>query len=206
MKIHQQQRLGAECRVQTVIRSLYRSHYRRMLPRLLQTLEFRSNNMPHHPLIQALELLTQYAQRKVRTYPVDAEAPLDGVVSDAWIDAVMEQDQQGQPRVNRLTYEICVPRGLREQLCCKEIWAVGADRCRNPDEDVLADFDRKREVYYAALQLPLAAEAFIETVQHELRDELAALDWEVRVTPMSRSSPKRGAGSSSRRWTPNQNQ
>jgi prepilin-type processing-associated H-X9-DG protein len=30
--------------VQTVIRSSYRSHYRRMLPKLLQTLEFRSNN------------------------------------------------------------------------------------------------------------------------------------------------------------------
>ncbi len=30
--------------VQTVMQSSYRSHYRRMLPRLLETLEFRSNN------------------------------------------------------------------------------------------------------------------------------------------------------------------
>jgi TnpA family transposase len=170
-------------RVQTVIRSAYRSHYRRMLPRLLQTLEFRSNNTLHRPLIQALELLTQYAQRKVRTYPVDEEISLDGVVSDAWRDAVMEQDQQGQPRVNRLTYEICVLQGLREQLRCKEIWVVGADRYRNPDQDVPADFDRQREAYYAALQLPLAVEAFIQGIQQALREELAALDREIPGNP-----------------------
>ena len=43
--------------VQTVIRSSYQSHYRRMLPQLLQTLEFRSNNAMHQPLIEALALL-----------------------------------------------------------------------------------------------------------------------------------------------------
>ena len=43
--------------VRTVIRSSYRSHYRRRLPHLLQMLEFRSNNATHHPLIDALGLL-----------------------------------------------------------------------------------------------------------------------------------------------------
>jgi hypothetical protein len=37
--------------VQTVIRSSYQSHYRRMLPKLLQTLEFRSNNALYQPLL-----------------------------------------------------------------------------------------------------------------------------------------------------------
>ena len=179
-------------RVQTVIRSSYRSHYRRMLPRLLQSLELRSNNTLHRPLIQALELLKQYAQHKARTYPVDEEIPLDGVVSDAWKDAMMEQDRQGHPRVNRLTYEICVLQGLREQLRCKEIWVVGADRYRNPDEDVPADFDRQREAYYAALQLPLAAEAFIQGVKRELGEELAALDREIPGNPQVEILPKAG--------------
>jgi hypothetical protein len=53
--------------VQAVIRSSYRSHDRRMLARLLQTLEFRSNNTLHRPLIHAPELLTQYAQSRVCT-------------------------------------------------------------------------------------------------------------------------------------------
>jgi hypothetical protein len=86
-------------RVQTIIRSSYRSHYRRMLPRLLQTLELRSNNTLHRPLIQALELLTRYAQSKVRTYPLDEEIPLDGVVSDAWKDT---GDSRGPERNREL--------------------------------------------------------------------------------------------------------
>jgi hypothetical protein len=56
--------------VQTVMRSSYRSHYRRMLPPLLATLEFRSNNATHQPLIRALALLKQYLPSRVRTYPV----------------------------------------------------------------------------------------------------------------------------------------
>ena len=57
------------------MQSSYRSHYRRMLPRLLETLEFRSNNAMHQPLIRALALLKQYLQSRLRTYPVEEEVP-----------------------------------------------------------------------------------------------------------------------------------
>ena len=63
--------------VQTVIRSSYQSHYRRMLPKLLQTLEFRSNNTRHQPLIEALALLKKYLESRARTYPVDEKVPID---------------------------------------------------------------------------------------------------------------------------------
>ena len=53
--------------VQTVMRSAYRSHYRRMLPPLLATLEFRSNHATHQPLIRALALLKPYLPSRVRT-------------------------------------------------------------------------------------------------------------------------------------------
>jgi hypothetical protein len=88
--------------VQTVIRSSYQSHYRRMLPQLLHTLEFRSNNAMHQPLIEALALLKTYLHSRARTYPVDEEVPIDGVVRDLWREVVMETDNQGQPRVNRI--------------------------------------------------------------------------------------------------------
>jgi len=138
--------------VQTVIRSSYQSHYRRMLPKLLQTLEFRSNNTMHQPLIAALALLTKYLPSPARTYPVDEEVPIEGVVRDLWRDVVMETDHQGHPRVNRISYELCVLQALRERLRCKEVWVVGADRYRNPDDDVPTDFVRQRQTYYAALQ------------------------------------------------------
>src|SRR5262245_11038371 len=69
-----------------------------------------------------------------------------------------------------------VLQALRDQLRCKEIWVVGADRYRNPDEDVPQDFEVHRLTYYAALKLPSQAADFIEQVQQEMRDELAALD------------------------------
>ena len=59
----------------------------------------------------------------------------------SWQDAVLERDKDGNARVNRIYYEICVLQALRERLRCKEIWVAGADRYRNPDEDLPADFD-----------------------------------------------------------------
>ena len=41
--------------VQTVICNSYRSYYRRMLPKLLDALEFRSNNEKHRPVLQAID-------------------------------------------------------------------------------------------------------------------------------------------------------
>jgi hypothetical protein len=162
--------------VQTLMRSAYRSHYRRMLPPLLATLEFRSNNATHQPLIRALVLLKQYLPSRVRTYPVEEDVPLEGVIRDAWREAVVETDAQGRQRVNRLTYEMGVLQALRDQLRCKELWVVGANRYRNPDDDVPQDFAVQRPTYYAALKLPSQAADFIQQVQQEMRDELAALD------------------------------
>ena len=162
--------------VQTVMRRSYRAHYRRMFPPLLATLEFRSNNATHQPLIRALALLKQYLPSRVRTYPVEEDVPLEGVIREHWREAVVETDAQGRQRINRLTYEMGVLQALRDQLRCKEIWVVGADRYRNPDEDVPQDFAVRRPTYYAALNLPAQAADFIQHVQQEMRDELAALD------------------------------
>ena len=79
----------------------------------------------------------------------------------SWRDAVVEKDAAGRDRINRVTYEVAVLEALREQLRCKEIWVVGANRYRNPDEDLPADFEANREEYYKALDLPLDADRFI---------------------------------------------
>jgi hypothetical protein len=51
-----------------------------------------------------------------------AVVPIDGVVRPLWREAVVDTDANGQVRVNRLTYEICVLEALRERLRSKEIW------------------------------------------------------------------------------------
>ena len=40
-----------------LLRASYGAHYRRLLPALLDVLEFRSNNAAHRPVIRALDLL-----------------------------------------------------------------------------------------------------------------------------------------------------
>jgi hypothetical protein len=72
--------------------------------------------------------------------------------------------------------EICVLQTLREKHRCKEIWVVGVDRYRNPDDDLPADFEPLRGTYYEALRLPLDAESFIVGLQQEMRVALSTLD------------------------------
>ena len=177
--------------LRTVIRNSYKGHYRRMVPQILQRLEFRSNNEHHRPVLLALDLLKRYADSKLQTFPVEETVPVDGIVRGLWRDAVIEKDGVGRSRVNRITYEICVLEALREKLRCKEIWVVGANRYRNPDEDLPADFDARRAPYYQALDLPLDADRFIDGVRTEMHEALYALNAGMPNNPLVRISRKR---------------
>ena len=81
---------------------------------------------------------------------------------------------------------------LRERLRSKEVWVVGANRYRNPDEDLPADFAERRAPYYAALGLPLDADAFIAGLQEEMRAGLSRLDARLPRNPHVRITSRRG--------------
>ena len=152
--------------VQTRVNASYTHHYRQILPPILEVLEFRSNNEQYQPLIDALTLVAAYLEENMTLYPPNEEIPLKGVVPKQWQNWIYQQDSQGRRRIRRVRYELCVLQSLREKLRCKEIWVAGADRYRNPDEDVPADFSDKRDAYYEALKnLPLAADEFITAVK-----------------------------------------
>ena len=162
--------------LRATIRSSYRGHYRRAVLDLLAALDFRSNNEAHRPIIQALDLVRRYAKTRLQAYPVDEDVPMEGVVRPLWRDAVVDHDPRGRERVNRVTYEICALEALRDQLRCKEVWVAGADRYRNPDDDVPADFAARRDEHYASLDLPRDASAFIARLQDEMRTALSRFD------------------------------
>jgi len=157
------------------IRNSYKSHYRQMVPELLEALDFRSNNEAHRPVIRALEVIKQYAGTKLHNFPVDENVPLD-FVPPLWRDAVVEDEIDGRPRINRITYEIAALNALRDQVRCKEIHVAGADRYRDPDDDVPQDFEAQRSVYYATLGLPSDPDVFIAKLRDEMRTELQTLD------------------------------
>ena len=179
--------------LRATIRSSYRGHYRRAVLDLLAALDFRSNNEAHRPVIRALGLVRRYAGTRLQAYPADEDIPIEGVVRPLWRDAVVDRDPQGRPRVNRITYEICALEALRDQLRCKEVWVAGADRYRNPDEDLPADFDGRRDEHYAALGLPRDADAFAAGLQEEMRAALSGSTAASRATRTS-ASPRKAGG------------
>lgn len=112
--------------VELVARNSYISHYRRMVPPILEVLRFRCNNQHHKPVIDAITILKslKFGQRILR---VDI-LPISGIVPKSLQSLLIEDG-----KINRISYEICVLRALRNALRCREIWVEGARRYRNPD-------------------------------------------------------------------------
>ncbi|MDE1675218.1 Tn3 family transposase [Nocardia gipuzkoensis] len=163
-----------QARVRTVLRSSYSNHYRRMLPPLLAALDFRCNNTAYRPVMIALELLQRYAgvDGKVRFYDRNALVPLDGVVPKAWWEAVVDE----KDRIERIPYELCVLLALRDAIRRREVYIDGANRWRNPEDDLPGDFDTAREVHYAAIRQPLDPTEFITGLEQRMAATLERLD------------------------------
>ena len=136
-----------------------------MLSPLLDALTFRSNNAVHRPVIDALEFLKARRESRQRYFTLEEGVPIDGVVRSGWKEIVLEKDKHGAERINRINYEIAVLQALRERLRCKEIWVVGADRYRNPDEDLPSDFEAKREPILRGPRATPGRRAFVAGLQ-----------------------------------------
>jgi TnpA family transposase len=163
--------------VRTTLKASYTNHYRRGLIRLIDVLAFRSSNSTHRPVLDALELIGRYASAGNLTYyPLVERASAHRGTGGDWADLVTVVDNRGRSRTVRMAYEMATFQALCDQLRCKEIWVEGADRWRNPDEDLPADFDERRVEHYARLRQPLDPAAFITALQTEMRAELAGLD------------------------------
>ena len=70
-----------------------------MVPRLLDALDFRSNNAVHRPVIEALALVRRYAGHQAAPPPrATRTVPIDGVVRGLWREAVIETGRRGAGR------------------------------------------------------------------------------------------------------------
>lgn len=177
-------------RIHTVVRASYGSYYRRMLPKLLAALEFRSNNTVHRPLLDAIDVIRAAVDDGRQYYDLE-DIAVDGVIRPKWRDIVIEMAPDGSQRVNRINYEICVLQSLREKLRCKEVWVIGADRWRNPDDDLPADFAERRDACYERLNLPHAADAFIAELKADMTTGLETLNKGLARDPKVRLLPRR---------------
>ncbi|MFI5888796.1 Tn3 family transposase [Actinoplanes sp. NPDC051513] len=166
--------------VRTTLKASYTNHYRRGLIRLVQVLAFRSGNSVHRPVLDALELAGRYSTAgNLKYYPLAERPPAHRGTGGDWADLVSTVDNQGRRRTVRMAYEVATFQALCDQLRCKEIWVDGAEKWRNPDEDLPHDFDERRSEHYSRLRKPLDPSEFIATLQTEMRAELGALDDEL---------------------------
>ena len=163
-------------KVHHVIRNSYKGHYRRMVPMIFKRLEFRSNNDIHKPVIDGINLLKSYIDEKNRYFTLEEESKIDSILKKSLRKIIVEEDEEGNERINRISFEICLLQALRDGLRCREIWVVGANRYRNPDEDLPDDFDELRDEYYDKLKLPKNAKDFIEKIKQEMEKELRILN------------------------------
>jgi len=169
--------------VRTTMKASYTNHYRRGLLEIAATLDFRSSNTIHQPVLNALAVVLRNAGSTGRYYSASETAPVSGVVAKDWQELVTRVDSRGRTRIVRTVYEICIFQALRERLRCKEIWVVGADQWRNPDEDLPADFQTHRLEHYAQLNQPLDPKIFIDKLRGNLTDALDTLNAAVPTLP-----------------------
>lgn len=162
--------------LQRTARRSYARHYRQMVPPLFSVLTFRSDNSALRPLLQAVALIQRYIGTTLTYFRETDEVPLDGVVPQAWLSQVVDMNPSGKQRINRISYELCVFQQLREQLRCRAVWVEGANRYRNPDEDLPVDFPEKRTLYYEALQQPQDAQTFINQLRQAMVSALSILN------------------------------
>ena len=153
---------------------------------LLAALEFRCNNTAYRPVMDALDLLARYAGTDAaeRSTPTGEQVPLDGVVPAEWRRRVVDEDG----RVERIPYELCVLVALRDAIRRREIWVVGANRWRDPEDDLPGDFDVNRDVHYAALRQAPRPDGVRRRSPQRLRAALDGLD-----TGAGRGAHRRGA-------------
>jgi len=152
-------------------------------------LEFGSTNTVHAPMVEALALIKRYkadVPGRVKWYAPAERVPVEGSIP-AELAELMYQGDGKRRRILRTVYECGVFQALREKLRCKEIRVAGAEKWRNPDLDLPADFEDRRAENYAQLRKPLDPRRFTGEMREELDAETSALN---------------DARSAARAWTP----
>jgi len=144
----------------------------------------------HRPLLDAIDTIKSRRDEQTQYYKV-SEIAVDGVIRPKWQDVILEEGPDGEKRVNRMNYELCVLQSLRDQIRCKEVWVAGADRFRNPDDDLPSDFAERRTDCYERLGLPLASDTFIDSLRAEMTTALTRLNERLPRNKRVRLDPRR---------------
>ena len=151
-------------------RSSYVCHYRRMLERILNLFEFNANNDSVKTFLDAIALIKEYSSSRVQYFPEGVDIPIKGVIKKSQKKLIISKENK--EKINRIDYEICVLKNLRDKLKYKEIWIEGTNKYRNPEKDLPQDYDNNKDFYYELLNKPQNASEFIRELKELLNKQL----------------------------------
>jgi hypothetical protein len=143
--------------VQTMMRRSYANHYRRMLPRLPEALAFRGRQRRAPAGAGSARADRPGASRGQAGAAARGRVAARGHRARAeWRSFLIGGDGR-EARISLIDYEVCALKALRERSRAKEVWVVGAERCRDPDEDLPRDFQARRGPCAIARRTPRRA-------------------------------------------------
>jgi len=144
----------------------YTGSYRKMMKPVLETLVFRTTNPTRRPIMEGIDLVRKYLDKKHVCYP-ETEAIPEELLTDTCREMVIE-DSWGAPRIVKHYFELCVLQKLEKMLKNKEIWVEGSYKYRNPDQDLPLDWAGMWVNYCRKHRIPERSEDFIQPIQNEL--------------------------------------
>jgi TnpA family transposase len=151
----------------------HKHHYKRLFPKVLRVLDFQSKAPALKPLRRALKILTMKDQLDANDLK---KLPIEGVIDEDDAGLVFTLDKDGNEIIDENKYRVLFLRSLQKRTKTKETWVPGANKFRNPDEDLPADFEHKRKQYYDDLGLSTNPDDLIKGLQAELAGELKELN------------------------------
>ena len=156
----------------------HKHHYKRIFPKVLRLLDFQFKAPTMRPLQKALKLLTTKDQLDTNDLK---KLPIEGVIDKEDQDLIYSVNEKGEKAVDEHKYRVLMLRKLHKRTKTKEGWVPGANKFRNPDEDLPANFEEKRTDYYADLELPLDPEQFIKGLQADMVGALTELNETIKA-------------------------
>jgi hypothetical protein len=156
----------------------YKHHYQRIFPRILRVLDFKSKAPALRPLMKAIKILSTKDQLDVKDL---AKLPIEGVIDKEDKELVYNVDDTGKKSVDECKYRVFMLRKLDKRTKTKESFVPGAKKFRDPDDDLPADFEKKRSQYYADLDIPINPEDWIKGLQAEMVQALTDLNGTIKT-------------------------
>ncbi len=153
------------------MKSSYASHYRQMIKPILEEIKFKSNNSSWDDVLEGIKVIEKYIDSRVIYYPIDESIPYS-LIGDKWKKATIETNADGDYRVKKHFFELCVLEKLEKLIKCKEIYVENALEHRNPVSDLPKDWEDNREAHYKKINTPLSSSNFVSGVKNDLSQSL----------------------------------